>query len=173
MDIFNSYSPNPDQEDQRQIRVNAGNDVVSHHPVAAGEPFLAEARRKYLDDIEKPEQEEAAKYMPGRRRDQNHGELKAGHFVDDDLRGIFLPEKLFRLLGQVNGQKGKGHDGQQVKRPGETRENKVKEYPDNRPGRTGGKGRETAAEAGRSDSDEPFYQKTPRLNFEGFKYLLL
>jgi len=52
-----------------------------------------------------------------RWRDKKQGPKEADYLVNDDLRGIFLPEDLFRFLGYIACQKREGKDRQQVYRP--------------------------------------------------------
>lgn len=112
------YAPEFDSQQEDDVRVHARNNVIYHDPIAAGQSPLKITRRKYLKNIEKPEEDKSDKHMQYCGGNEKHGPLKTDHLIDDYVRCVLFAEHPLSSMGYITCQTGEGHYKYEIHAPG-------------------------------------------------------
>jgi hypothetical protein len=99
--------------------------------------------------------------MGKRRGNEEHRPEEPDPFIHNDAGGILLAEDYLRLLGGINGQKGKGDRRQQVQRPGQRRQRQINGDGGDGSRRSRSEGKIAAAAPGGDELDQGFIQTSP------------
>src|SRR3954462_1016667 len=115
---------------------------------------IEEPRRRRLEDVEEPEEDETGDGRERRARKEEHGDEIARDLVDDDVSGVGYAEVAACAVGGGDPGERHGHRREDIDRPGGVGESPPERDGGEGPGGAGGDGEVACAEERRPGEGE-------------------